>query len=382
MRLMRQSTGIRLIPLFLFASLGVSQTLPESPSDGSISPVATSEQVRLSEILISTPEPYDPAQLGEARAQADKVHEAIQRGTSFDELAKTYSQGPTAALGGDLGYFRHGKLAPSLEELVFGMKVGDVSDVIRTKQGFVVLKVTDRAKHTQSPPVGGGRGDIDVLSDTLGVDFGPYLQDVLKKVRNNWYNAVPEAAFPPLRKQGRVTIEFAILKNGSVTGMKLAGTSGDASLDRGAWAGIAASNPFPALPKEYSGERLSLRFRFCYNPSKGSRCEDLPQETVSTGPKVSIQPGQNLRIRTGKSQKFSVVFLNPLGNGVVPVRWTVAGRGCQGDACGTVSREGLYKAPKKAPEPAFVTVTAALEGADPPSTDSVTIEIVDKHRAD
>ena len=62
---------------------------------------------------------------------------------SFDEIAKKNSDGPTAAQGGDLGYFKRGTLAKELEDKTFAMKPGDVSDVIRTKQGFVILRVVE-----------------------------------------------------------------------------------------------------------------------------------------------------------------------------------------------------------------------------------------------
>ncbi len=112
------------------------------------------------------------------------------------------------------------------------------------------------------------RSDIDILSDTQGVDFGPYLQRVLQSVRENWYTLIPEVARPPLLKRGTVAIEFVITKNGSVAGMRLAGPSGDVSLDRAAWGGITASNPFPPLPGEFRGEYLALRFHFLYNPER------------------------------------------------------------------------------------------------------------------
>jgi TonB family protein len=111
-------------------------------------------------------------------------------------------------------------------------------------------------------------GNLDVLSDTMGVDFGPYLQRVLHDVKQNWYNAIPESA---QMKKGKLSIEFAITKDGRVAGMKLAATSGDVPLDRAAWAGITASDPFPPLPTEFGGQYLALRFTFFYNPSK----EDL-----------------------------------------------------------------------------------------------------------
>jgi len=111
-------------------------------------------------------------------------------------------------------------------------------------------------------------GNLDVLSDTMGVDFGPYLQRVLHDVKMNWYNLIPEAARAPIMKKGKVSIEFAILKDGRVAGMRLDSSSGDVALDRGAWGGITASNPFPPLPKEFGGQYLALRFRFYYNPDR------------------------------------------------------------------------------------------------------------------
>ena len=112
----------------------------------------------------------------------------------------------------------------------------------------------------------GAIGPLDILTDTQGVDFGPYLQRVLHDVRENWYNLIPEVARAPLMKKGKVSIEFAIMKDGRVAGMTLAGSSGDTSLDRAAWGGITASNPFPPLPGEFPGQYLALRFHFYYNP--------------------------------------------------------------------------------------------------------------------
>jgi TonB family protein len=112
-------------------------------------------------------------------------------------------------------------------------------------------------------------GALEVLSDTQGVDFGPYLSRVLQAVKMNWYNLIPEAARPPLLMRGKVSIEFAILPDGKVAGMRIISPSGDVSLDRAAWGGITASNPFAPLPGEFHGPYLALRFHFYYNPQKG-----------------------------------------------------------------------------------------------------------------
>jgi peptidyl-prolyl cis-trans isomerase SurA len=102
------------------------------------------EQIKLSEILISTEQAGDDQQkIDAAKAKADDVLKQIKAGTAFEEIAKKESQGPSAAQGGDLGEFKRGTLAKQLEDLTFGMKKDQVSDVIRTKQGFVILKVTE-----------------------------------------------------------------------------------------------------------------------------------------------------------------------------------------------------------------------------------------------
>jgi len=110
-------------------------------------------------------------------------------------------------------------------------------------------------------------GNAEILSDTQGVDFGPYLQRIVQEVRENWYNQIPESVY--MGKKGKLVIEFAITRDGQVADMKLLNPgSGDIALDRAAWGGITASNPFPPLPSEFTGPYLSLRFRFYYNPDK------------------------------------------------------------------------------------------------------------------
>jgi len=109
-------------------------------------------------------------------------------------------------------------------------------------------------------------GGIEILSDTQGVDFGPYLTRIIHDVQQNWERLMPESVL--MGKKGKLTIEFAITKDGQVAAMKVTVPSGDTALDRAAWGGITASNPFPPLPTEFTGPYLELRFRFYYNPDK------------------------------------------------------------------------------------------------------------------
>ncbi|MGC2323206.1 MAG: peptidylprolyl isomerase [Terriglobales bacterium] len=144
------------------------------------------ERVRLSEILVSTDklEPSDQASLAAAQQKAQQLLEQVRGGAAFDELAKANSNGPTAAQGGDLGYFKRGTLAKELEDKSFAMKPGETSDVVRTKQGFLILKVTE---HEQAgvPAL----KDVEPeIADRLYMEkLNPALRDYLTKLREEAY---------------------------------------------------------------------------------------------------------------------------------------------------------------------------------------------------
>lgn len=146
------------------------------------------EQIRLSEILIST-EQKDPSlnedqHIAAAKAKAEDVLARLKKGESFDALAKKESQGPTAAQGGDLGLFQRGALAKQLEDITFAMKPGDVSDVIRTKQGFVILKVTEH-QEAGIPPM----KDVEnrIQDAIYSQKLQPALRAYLTKLREDAY---------------------------------------------------------------------------------------------------------------------------------------------------------------------------------------------------
>jgi len=102
-----------------------------------------------------------------------------------------------------------------------------------------------------------------ILSDTMGVDFNPSLLRILSLVRRNWYSVIPEIA--RLGKQGRVVLEFTIVRNGGLNELVLRSGSGLESLDGAALASIRMSVPFPSLPPEFPGQDIRLRFIYLYN---------------------------------------------------------------------------------------------------------------------
>ncbi|MGI4826789.1 MAG: peptidylprolyl isomerase [Janthinobacterium lividum] len=117
------------------------------------------EQVHLSEILVPTAENATDAQISEAQIKADAVEAKLKAGGSFTELAKSSSGGPTASAGGDLGDFKRGMLGDVLETATFPLPVGQFTAPIRTRQGFVILRV-DSHQAAGTPPLQQVEGQV------------------------------------------------------------------------------------------------------------------------------------------------------------------------------------------------------------------------------
>jgi len=113
----------------------------------------------------------------------------------------------------------------------------------------------------------GSAGELpQLLSDPMGVDFRPYLTQILTIVRRNWFAVMPESV--RLGMTGKVAVQFAVAKSGAVTKVVYASQSGNRALDQAAVTAISMSNPFPALPGNFRGDRIVLQFNFAYNVKK------------------------------------------------------------------------------------------------------------------
>jgi peptidyl-prolyl cis-trans isomerase SurA len=172
------------------------------------------ESIRLSEILIAPEKPAanpttgdtaqdeaakqaaDAASLAAAEAKATDLLKQIRAGTAFDDIAKKNSSGPSAAQGGDLGVFKRGTLAKELEDKTFAMKAGEVTDVIRTKQGYVILKVIDH--------------------QTAGI---PPLKDITPKIQDALYyeklQPALRAYLTKLREEAFIDIKDGYIDSGA-----------------------------------------------------------------------------------------------------------------------------------------------------------------------
>lgn len=115
-----------------------------------------------------------------------------------------------------------------------------------------------------SPPSPGLQGaGLQLLSDPEGIEWRPYLNQILAIVRRNWMAVIPESVHMGLR--GKVALQIAIVRDGGVAHLVYSEKSGSRALDEAAVAGVSASNPLPALPPEFKGERIVVQFNFVYN---------------------------------------------------------------------------------------------------------------------
>ncbi len=87
----------------------------------------------------------DAADNKQIKERAENVLEmAKETPSNFDEIAKSYSEGEEASRGGDLGYVKRGEVAPEIEAILFNLERGEVSDLVRTEEGWHILTVDDK----------------------------------------------------------------------------------------------------------------------------------------------------------------------------------------------------------------------------------------------
>jgi outer membrane biosynthesis protein TonB len=157
------------------------------------------------------------------------------------------------------------KPAPAPTRPNFGNPNQSAGDAIRKAAQDAAR---DRGTGDYAPGPSGGQGmgtGAEILSDTQGVDFGPYIRRILGDIKRNWIPLIPEEARPPLNKQGETLIRFTINRDGTIAAMNLDGSSQDTAIDRACWGGITGVGQFPPLPAQFKGPNLELRVDFFTN---------------------------------------------------------------------------------------------------------------------
>lgn len=129
----------------------IDETLLRDFYDQNLARFTTPEQVEASHILIRVNENADEQAVAKAQEEALSVYEKAVKAQDFSELAKTYSQGPSATGGGYLGRFDKNSMVKPFADAAFTMKAGGISQPVRTRFGWHIIKVTDRTPETVTP---------------------------------------------------------------------------------------------------------------------------------------------------------------------------------------------------------------------------------------
>jgi TonB family protein len=129
------------------------------------------------------------------------------------------------------------------------------------------------AQEAKAAPAGGTQTTVDghavgqgveILSDTQGVNFQPYLKDAIHQIYAQWLTLMPEQARSH-KEKGVTQIRFTISPDGTIAAMHLEDSAHDVALDRAAWGAITGVGKFPVLPSAFHGPNLDLRIHFVVN---------------------------------------------------------------------------------------------------------------------
>jgi peptidyl-prolyl cis-trans isomerase SurA len=141
------------------------------------------EMVFLSELFVSTVGKKDE-ELPALEAKAKKLLDRVKNGEDFEELAKRYSDGESAKQGGELGGFERSQLSPELAEVGFKLKPKELSEVIRTKTGFLVLRVDQRYEAGVQPV---DKVENEIMNKLYGEKMQPAMRAYATKLREESY---------------------------------------------------------------------------------------------------------------------------------------------------------------------------------------------------
>jgi len=120
--------------------------------DSHVSEFQVPKEVRARHVLIKVDQAAATADVEKAREQAEKVARLAQGGEDFAELAKAYSEGPSGATGGDLGFFKRTDMVAPFADKAFALQAGEISDPVRTRFGWHVIKVEQiKAAQVKTP---------------------------------------------------------------------------------------------------------------------------------------------------------------------------------------------------------------------------------------
>jgi peptidyl-prolyl cis-trans isomerase SurA len=254
---------------------------------------AQPEQIRLSEILIPTPDDATDAQVAQAQAKANDVIAKLKAGAKFEDMVKQYSGGPNADKGGDLGTYPRGQLGKVLEDQTFVLQPGQWTAPIRTRQGFVIEEVTE---HTAGgiPPL--SAVDQQVQEAIYKEAIEPALRTYLTDLREKAYiyiepGYVDTGASPKQTKSVYVGATPPPVKKKTAKKARLEANRAAAA----AKTNVAAATPPPAAATPNTNTLTPVKLTKSGKPKKVKREKirfgQAPQNSLPTGPEVAVTAG-------------------------------------------------------------------------------------------
>jgi peptidyl-prolyl cis-trans isomerase SurA len=227
----------------------------------------TPEEEKLSEILIATPNPDDAAQVAEAQKKAEDVEARLKSGADFATVAKADSSGPTAQEGGHLGDYKRGDLPKVMEDATFSLEPGQFTAPIRTKQGWLILEVTQHNK-----------GGITPLADVQN--------DIQEKIGMTKMEPAMRAYLAKLRDEAAIQVRAPYADSGA--------TPNEIKFIEGAYQ--------PPQPKK---KKHVERTRFRQLPSRRQKqtaaANGAPPAGVPTLDQVNAQKGATVQVASAKT---------------------------------------------------------------------------------
>src|SRR5438046_3503197 len=147
------------------------------------------EQVALREMVVST-EGKKPEELPDLKKKAETALKRVQDGEDFGEIAKRLSDGSTKSQGGFLGIYKRGELSKELEDKVFQMKRRELTGVMETTQGFLVLEVLE---HYDEGEQSLAKAKNEIMDKLYSARMEPAMRDYLKTLRDKSYGVIKPA---------------------------------------------------------------------------------------------------------------------------------------------------------------------------------------------
>jgi len=141
------------------------------------------EQVAIREIIVNTAGKSD-AEIPDLRKKAETALKRVKDGEDFGEIAKRLSDGQTKEQGGYIGTFKRGELAKQLEDVVFKMKRNELTDVIETKQGFLIMQVLE---HYDEGEQSFEKVKNEIMDRLYSQKLEPAVREYLKTLREQSY---------------------------------------------------------------------------------------------------------------------------------------------------------------------------------------------------